>query len=1539
MFIPYPRILRWLPPFVCVLATLSTSEARTANGPARPPLADEVYKDYQPGFKGTPKNHLMKLSVQPTFFNRATIVRDQRADALLKKGIELEGEKNYRDAGKLYQQILEKYPDSLLKVSAYGVFVTFNHYIQQRLLSFPKDALAHYRMLYEAPAKELYERARKRNSLEGLHDVTSLYLATFSGTRAVNDLASHALDLGYYEKAIEYYEQLLIWHPQQDLKGMEIAQRLAYALSKLGQPNRVQELRERLKRYGRLVDLKVKGIVKGGSKAVPYAPGQGIHQRRSPVYQSFGDYELREPMAEPLSSKQSNWMIRLPGAPRPYADGQESHGELLPFHRPWIVGNSFLFKHYNRIYCYSLVTGVKRWSFDLGANNRSVGRIMSSNRGTETMSLLYTQKDILVDEGLVFANVQVYGRGSSLVALDRVMGTLRWGAGPFKPQAEADLRTQYDAAPGLGHKAVYAPWIYNEGEGVDHLFTTSGLTAFDKHSGQVRWSKELARLAPSVSTQSRTGIRIFSSTPLVHKGDIYHVTNAGVVARIDEATGRVRWLMRYPHYWQNAGGDAHDEVPFGSGGSTPFRSRTGPNLVNRMPLISGERLFVSPVDSDQFFCLDRKTGKVLWQIVPDGRFAGMSKGGRLIFGGRELSIHDAHTGRRIWSLAPSYLSTYASPGQFKRMSILDQPTLTKDGHVYFSCIGIEESRTAWRRARIESWFYGEWCVDLDKRKGKQYRIFHKPEFKNMVEGTLRGRIRDGKNFKSLYHLSPPMPVNSDGAYDPAKRLPFRLHGVAAELVTTGDRIWIRYDQEALWKAVQDGKDGKAAKDPRVLISRAELQVLRGEQEAAIATLEQCRRVIKPEEQDLLREVDKELFLLYRKQAFKALLADDAEAFHKRCLQMSETSLTVNDEIRSLLALAESFERQKSPDRAIKCLQSIILHYGDVPFEVPLSAFGDNVAQLASIGENLSDVFKKKPVGFDKEVAWVEAMSKRMLPAYFSSVSDLAPDMRLEAERVAVIKLKALFARHPNLQSDVNQTAAEALQAGSLKVKGQRLKAFPGTAASQKVLNLELESLKALKPASRQRALWRLSDKARRFGLQLPAAFKDSVKLSQPALRPVVLPAKYQDRTRPYEDGGTTTRLLLKIQELQAEHAHLLFVGGRSKRRLDNKFSLECWDMKAWKKKWEIKNKRLEGKGEEPGFSEVFVTQKLALTHGLRDVLAFDLESGTQSWHFLVPFNFDLRAANLAGDLLILSGANNTLALQVDSGEVAWQKKDMGELYARPYVRDAMLVSVRREPFGVTFRNLGSGSMERTLQMPDLSLDQTHPVLASEVSHGVLGSGVATGRLSVACKGDLLVLTDQQYYFGVDLKKMSLRWKILMPNPENGSNPIRFFLHEPYLVVLKRDFTLPTLYLYDTRTGRQKWMLKTTDVVYSIKFGKDGKSFYGIRLTKGGNNEVELKRYDTESGKANFTWTWKGSGKAPDAEIVGSFEGPQVAMRVIEGQRMEWIVVDTAAGKPVHRFGMKGVGIYGTYGGISIERQGSNLVLMNPEQILCGVPAE
>ena len=107
------------------------------------------------------------------------------------------------------------------------------------------------------------------------------------------------------------------------------------------------------------------------------------------------------------------------------------------------------------------------------------------------------------------------------------------------------------------------------------------------------------------------------------------------------------------------------------------------------------------------------------------------------------------------------------------------------------------------------------------------------------------------------------------------------------------------------------------------------------------------------------------------------------------------------------------------------------------------------------------------------------------------------------------------------------------------------------------------------------------------------------------------------------------RLVLERRGDRARHPHLLFLGSRVKKRLDNKFTLSCIDLRNGKIFWETKNLRLRCSGQEPGFFEAFVVGDLVVVHGLFNVLAFDVNSGKARWHFRVPFDFEIRHASQA----------------------------------------------------------------------------------------------------------------------------------------------------------------------------------------------------------------------------------------------------------------------------------------------------------------------
>lgn len=1495
---------------IAVISTLAAPDFPTGaaepSAPSAPPKVDELYQNYNPNFSNAEYREGMKYSLHPTFYNKSTVTQDKRVDALIREGIKCESTGDFREAIKHFQHVLEKFPDSQIQVSDYGVFVPAALYVQQRLLSFPAKELAYYRMLYDPEARTIYEQARALYSVEGLRYLADNWRATSYGAKALFDLGSRALDRGHPREAREFYECIRDWFPAADFDASVVKSRLDAVSQRLEHDSSSR------------------------------SPGEGDAI-------SFGDYGLFAPLQSPLSVDEYQWKINLPRSlyDETFEDKQ-SGGELIPFHHPWVVGNSVYVKHYNRIFCLSLITGAVRWQFDLGPINREP-RIPYWNWHARQSTLWHGNEDVLVDEGSIYANVRTRGNAASLVVLDSVTGNLRWAAGPVKPRNEQDLTTCYDAPPVAGRLAVYAPWICNEDREGGNLATRAGLAAFDKETGNLLWRRELCDVTPNATTQERRHIRLVSSPPLLHEDTLYHVTNAGVVAAVDVVSGSTRWLMRYPHVWNADGRDAHDELHYGWGGHTNFGGSRTTKFDNRAPLLKDGRLYVAPFDSENFLCLDPATGKVLWNIVPLGRFVGITRQNELVFAcemyfdhyGRlkdgGLSFHDAKDGSLLWKFNPNYRSNWghlaytppASPGGYTPMAVLDRPILTSDDKISFSTSQIYLANIQ------EDPFYAEWYLSTETRKLVSHRVYYSNQYRSLIEAGLKGMIKDNKNFEDILTWTAPQSVNAPFDYEPVKRMPLQFHGVPVELVSFGQALAARYDPSALTRNIA------AEKSPRANFTQAELLLVNGHEEEAIAAFEKCKAGLRPEETQFIREIDRELFRLYQATSWKALLAGNKALFHTRCLKLAETATTVHDEIEALLAVTESYERQGDVGRAIKCLQNLALHYQGASYAMPSVLLKDPAIRQQATDDVLKTARLQKPGALASHLAPVDAVVTAGIPSYFSAVAPLDRNVELDADVMAARLIAGMTSRHSDYKAPFEKLASDALAHGSLQVRANEIGAYPGTDAAQKVLDEMLAEAEKQEPMAREQRLWDLVDLGARLNLKVPADVANSVRLSPMLAQTGSASTSWTSKNARLDDAGQTMRLVLQRRHddrADGAEGDLIFLGGRSKKLLDNKFSLACWDARTCEQRWEIQNIRLKGRGDESGFEEVLLAGGSVITHGKFDVLAFGLKEHELRWRFRVPFDFNLKSVDCLGNLLIVSGDRHTLALQCGTGAVVWETAEQGEVYGTPFLREGIVVSVRREPFAVSFRQAGSGRLIKSIYLPDLSMVTKHPVLAEDVGMAPTHPGFTTEALPVACDGNLLLLTDKSSYLAIDLKTMDLRWKREIDNCDTGDAPMRFYIHEPYVAILKRDFTDPALYLLDSATGAVKWMKKGREVLWSIQFDRDGKSICGIVPPESEKTSLTLKAYDLESNKQAVSWTSPAFDGRPDAELLTQFQDGQWVLEVLHEKELELIVLAPDHKAMAHRLSAKIAGPFGVHGGTSAAVQNGHLVELNSEQL-------
>jgi len=181
----------------------------------------------------------MTLSFEPAFYTLCDLhgysKPEPRSAALVKRALEKEQAGEFREALEIYQKVIEEYPDNLHRISRYGIYVPVSQYCQRRLLQFPRRDLAFYRTKHDERAREAFEQARAKHSLEGLAEVRDTMLATSYGGRAMLSLGDAALDRGHYLEALEYYETVRDFFPDKDLHTPALALKIRYCRGMLGE--------------------------------------------------------------------------------------------------------------------------------------------------------------------------------------------------------------------------------------------------------------------------------------------------------------------------------------------------------------------------------------------------------------------------------------------------------------------------------------------------------------------------------------------------------------------------------------------------------------------------------------------------------------------------------------------------------------------------------------------------------------------------------------------------------------------------------------------------------------------------------------------------------------------------------------------------------------------------------------------------------------------------------------------------------------------------------------------------------------------------------------------------------------------------------------------------------------------------------------------------------------------------------------------------------------------------------------------------------
>lgn len=1514
------------------------------------PVHGDPYKDqyanYEPDFldengKGRwlRDEEEMKLSTEKAFFTLNVLDEDARAAALVEAGLQKERQGQHRDALAIYQQVIDRFPHSLYRVSDVGVFVPVSRYCQRRILSFPTSDLAYYRTLHDARAREAFEQAQRQYSLLGLSDVVDTMLATSYGGKALLALGDASLDAGHFLAALEKYQSVRDWFPDKNLHTPELQWKIGYCRKMLDQ--QAQPPAE-TSGESQLSPAQLKKFQQAVSTAEVDRPD--FHwQSASEPHAAADDYTLMPPSDDPLGVEEPVWRNALAA----------SRFDFFVYSQPVVTDNSVIYRHKNIVYCRSILGGETRWVYDKGG--RATWQSWSERQ--------YPQEDVLVQDGLVFTTVNE--GGPSLVAVDLVTGQLRWAYGTTVATNPEQARMRFEAAPTGGPRTVYASFVLDNIEGETHSDTEYGVIALDSGTGRVKWQRTLSRLTPGkfsggFAARRRNRIRSFTSPPLYHQGTVYYNTNAGAICALDALSGRIKWLMRYPYY---AG--VHDATrEFGSGEDfvrhTQIRFKPHEPMFwyNQRPLMVGERLFVAPVDTNLLMCLDRRSGRVQWSKVKAGNASayilGMTHEGSLAIansgrsrerkGPSPLQLIDPATGKVVWE-SPDVIMRddqpvmkhWANLSKAMNLHINDRwfemsarPQMTRDGCVF-----------------IPSFAYVGWptygyvsnlgCIDLNERKVIAQRRYYSGEILGRAEENIR--INAPKEFAAFEELptksaedkermrllrevmADTVPVNEHGLFLPFSRITFERYGVRFELRMSARSVEMVYDREAVNRAIA------GRQDPQADFARAELAIADSRLDEATALLNRCLGTISSEDLDFRAMINQQLYRVHGRLARSAIRAGQPEQELASTLGMSRTAGQLSEEIESLFAIAEAQQRRGNLDAAAGALRTIIANYDRHEFPVPPIVMRDARRSIGTAGEIIDRYDRlSRDTLYGEQTSYSLQQMKRGLPLYLSTLSPLDRAMSIRAGELAAGKLRLLTDQSPKFSQRLDALAEEELEGITAEELAVRLGEFPGTSAAGQALQRLLadipdEGLEA------RRWRWQLADTARVAGLSLPAAQQQRLRaVFQPADETLRLATPGRNVKLSEEEGAE--RLVLERRGRRDIEPDLLFIGSRVRKRLDNKFVLTAISLDEKKNQWDTGELRLKGKGSEPGFFQAFVYDGLVVVHGLYDVLAFSLDDGRLRWRYRVPFDFEIQHAAASGNLLLLAGDTETIALyaltESETGELAWRESERGSLYIAPYLHGDRLVMVRKRPFNITVRYRLTGRLIARRELPDLSTNTAHPLLED-----------GPQDLPIAHQGRWIAVTDGWYYIVMDVETLQVVWKRLIEANEGaGGLPLRFALSPEYFVVVKQEYDAKAIYMFSRATGEMLWRTDpkqrhSARPMYSMHI--EGQTLYGIEPHPG--QGFYLVSRDCRSGDLRFRQEVDGYQAPPQVRLRRRLYGNHLVCEVADRQTFQLRAFDADGGKPVATVELNGVGPFGVHGRMSATVQNGRLVLMSKSELI------
>ncbi len=177
------------------------------------------------------------------------------------------------------------------------------------------------------------------------------------------------------------------------------------------------------------------------------------------------------------------------------------------------------------------------------------------------------------------------------------------------------------------------------------------LEVLNAKTGRVEWEQQVAEV-PAENTMWDAARRMVGASPSYADGVLVCPTSVGAAVAIDLSDRSLRWGFQYaPNQAANfQNGQPVMQMRMGMQGIATYASLQNDRWIDATAAVADGRVLVTPIESNQLYCLSLIDGKQLWKLDRSERmYVGGVKDGRVvIIGRRQIEAVTLASGKEIW---------------------------------------------------------------------------------------------------------------------------------------------------------------------------------------------------------------------------------------------------------------------------------------------------------------------------------------------------------------------------------------------------------------------------------------------------------------------------------------------------------------------------------------------------------------------------------------------------------------------------------------------------------------------------------------------------------------------------------------------------------------------------------------------------------------------------------------------------------------------------------------------------------------------------